>query len=734
MKISIVINTLNRLFSLPNTLEAIAKLRYKDFEVIVVDGPSIDGTEKYLEQFWANKIKIIKCPIANLAISRNVGIAHCAGDVVAFIDDDGLPEPDWLDRLVEGYEGYQNSRVAGVGGFVRDHTGYTYQAKYIRSSRDGQSEIHLGQNPFIDGCTPYAANFIGLIGVNSSFLLSALRGVGGFDEEYSYFLDETDVVVRLVDAGYQIRQIPEAEVHHKYAQSHVRDYRGIPKTLYPIARSTAYFCVKNAIPGTGIKKLFHVISAHENRMRTQIAYLESQQCLSQVEADRLREEVQRGLYEGLKDAYAYPTGRPSKQLDHQTNFLKFVGVLPLNLRKKIAFISPQYPPQICGGVGVFITHLAKYLAHQGHEVTVITPAVGESTTVDYEEGVWVHRIHINFDEDYPWPPSWPDMPSHQKRVAWFVYQELMRIDPRRNFDCVVGTIWDLDLAGVIASRRWPVVMYLVTSYALMLDSKPEWKVSHHFFEAHVKKMMDAELWAMNRVNLVLSSTQQILKDIELAYSGKVMPQKTACVPFGIPPIREMILKKQMSQEVTLLFVGRFEYRKGIDLLLQILPALMNEYEHFHATLVGQTDIGQKNQDGDWSQFQSRYQGESWWPRISCLGEVGDEELMAAYAQADIFIAPSRYESFGLIYLEAMRQALPCIGFNVGGVPEVVIDGETGFLVELENIESLERSVRVLIEDSQLRKNFGNAGFKKFEQMFTLETFANNFMAEIYEVK
>jgi glycosyltransferase involved in cell wall biosynthesis len=326
------------------------------------------------------------------------------------------------------------------------------------------------------------------------------------------------------------------------------------------------------------------------------------------------------------------------------------------------------------------------------------------------------------------------MPNHQKRVAWLVYQELMRIDPRRNFDCVVGTIWDLDLAGVIASRRWPVVMYLVTSYALMLDSKPEWKGSHHFFEAHVKKMMDAELWAMNRVNLVLSSTQQILKDIELSYSGGVAPQKIACVPFGIPQIKAIKRVKTLSHEITLLFVGRFEYRKGIDLLFQILPTLMNEYEHLQVILVGQIVIGKNDQDGEWHQFQARYQGESWWHRITCLGEVDDEGLIAAYAQADIFIAPSRYESFGLIYLEAMRQALPCIGFNVGGIPEVVIDGETGFLVELENIESLERGVRVLIEDPKLRENFGIAGLKRFEKIFTLEMFANNFLAEINEVK
>lgn len=730
MKISIVINTLNRLFSLPNTLEAITKLRYHNFEVIVVNGPSTDGTGSYLEQFWSNKIKIAQCPVANLAVSRNIGIAHCAGDVVAFIDDDGLPEPDWLDQLVVGY---QNPSVAGVGGFVRDHTGYTFQVKYIRSSRDGQSEIHLDQTPFIDGCTPYEEHFVGLIGVNSSFLLTALREVGGFDEEYSYFLDETDVVVRLIDAGHQILQIPQAEVHHKYVQSDVRDYRGVPKTLYPIARSTAYFCIKNAIPGTSLGKLLNVINMHETRMSSQIAYLESQGYLSLVAAEKMRQEVRKGMFDGLSDAYAYPGGRQPEVLNHQTSFLKFVGVLPQNLRKKVVFVSPQYPPLICGGVGVFIAHLAKQLAKQGHEVTVITPAVGEFATVDFEEGVWVHRIQIHSIGN-EWPLNWPDLPNHQKSIAWSVYQELLRIDLHRNFDCVVGTIWDLDLAAVIASHRWPVVMYLVTSYALMLDSKPEWKQSHYFFEEHVKKMIDAELWAINRVNLVLSSTQQIIKDIELSYAKEVVPQKLACVPFGIPQIKAINHQKRSSDQITLLFVGRFEYRKGIDLLFQIIPTLMNQYGNLQVMLVGQMMIEKQDQDGDWYHFKLRYQTEPWWQRIRCLGEVDEQELMAAYAQADIFIAPSRYESFGLIYLEAMRHALPCIGFKVGGIPEVVIDGETGFLVELENVKSLEQSVRTLIDNPQLRENFGIAGFRRFEEVFTLETFANNFLAVINEVK
>src|ERR1700756_170392 len=99
---SIVINTLNRAQYLQDTLQSLRYLRYPHFEVVVVNGPSTDGTEGILHTH-ADFVRAETCPATNLAKSRNVGLAASRGDVIAFLDDDAIPEPDWLDRLAHAY-------------------------------------------------------------------------------------------------------------------------------------------------------------------------------------------------------------------------------------------------------------------------------------------------------------------------------------------------------------------------------------------------------------------------------------------------------------------------------------------------------------------------------------------------------------------------------------------------------------------------------------------------------
>src|SRR5688500_11135729 len=138
-RVSVVINTYNRAQSLAVTLASFSQLEYPGFEVIVVNGPSDDGTDALLEQY-SGQIKVGSCTHANLSESRNIGLALAAGDIVAFIDDDAYPDPAWLDRLVEGYD---SDEVAAVGGPVWDHTGAALQARYTFGTRLGDARVGL---------------------------------------------------------------------------------------------------------------------------------------------------------------------------------------------------------------------------------------------------------------------------------------------------------------------------------------------------------------------------------------------------------------------------------------------------------------------------------------------------------------------------------------------------------------------------------------------------------------
>jgi len=718
MKFSVIINTYNRLSSLPTTLNALRLLRYRDVEVVVVDGPSDDGTWDYLVTAWGERIKLCKCPEANLSKSRNVGIQNASGDIVCFIDDDGIPEPDWLDQLATAYS---DPRAGAVGGWVRNHTGVDYQTKYIVSDRDSVSEVLIEDPAEVPDSRPGAEKFPGVIGVNSSFRRAALLDVGGFDEEYAYYLDETDVLARLIDAGYRVTMVPSAEVHHKYAPSHIRAENGIAKSWLQIMKSTAYYVVKNALAEKPLAAVLAKVAHHKNELRRHTRWFRSEGLIDEARFDRLMAEIDEGAALGIRHAFEFPC----RQLiaAHETPKWKPLARLPSEQRVRVALVTGLYPPRPCGGVAVFMHTLAKELASVGHEVTIITQAEeGRPHTVDFEDGVWVHRLPAHDIVQSNFPEGMPDLPPSIAAFAGRVLSELDRVNARRGVQCVIGSIWDLELAAVIASGRYRTAMYLVTSYKLMQDSKPEWQQNRHYFEHHVRKMFEGEVWAINHCTTVIGSTKSIVKDISSAYGVKIPSRKTKIIPFGVPQSNQKVASKQRTPP-SLLFVGRLEERKGIGCLFDALPEIMREAPEMVVDIVGDDRISAADGETFRKRFEDRHGEDEWFSRVRFHGHVGDEKLVEFYRNCSIFVAPSKYESFGLIYLEAMRFGKPCIGTSAGGIPEVVDDGRTGILIDPDKPSELSAAVLQLVRSPKLRASMGKRGKERFERFYTAKGFA-----------
>ena len=107
-------------------------------------------------------------------------------------------------------------------------------------------------------------------------------------------------------------------------------------------------------------------------------------------------------------------------------------------------------------------------------------------------------------------------------------------------------------------------------------------------------------------------------------------------------------------------------------------------------------------------------------KVTFAGLVEQQELNTLYEHCDLFVAPSRYESFGLVYIEAMARAKPVVGCRAGGIPEVVSEGQTGLLTPPGDVSALAESICMLLGDERLRQNLGQAARKRSIELFSQE--------------
>ncbi len=107
-------------------------------------------------------------------------------------------------------------------------------------------------------------------------------------------------------------------------------------------------------------------------------------------------------------------------------------------------------------------------------------------------------------------------------------------------------------------------------------------------------------------------------------------------------------------------------------------------------------------------------------RTRILGFVPDQLRADAFAAADVFVMPSRTDSFGIVYLEAWGRGIPVIGARAGGVPEVIRHGSDGLLVEFGDVAGLARSIARLLNDRELARAMGELGRRKVMRELTWE--------------
>jgi glycosyltransferase involved in cell wall biosynthesis len=236
LTVSVVIVSRGRAAMLRRCLLGVSQLQFDSFEVIVVADPAGIGAAQGLP--FADHLKCVTFDEPNISAARNIGISHAAGEIVAFIDDDAVPEPQWLRYLTAPAA---QSDVAAMGGYVRGRNGISWQ--WTAHSLDAMGMPHPLEIDPSDATVlrPPKSRAIKTEGTNMAFRRSVLVELGGFDTAFHYYLEETDLNMRLARAGYATALVPLAEVHHGFAPNAMRTQNRVPTDLFDIGASWAVF-------------------------------------------------------------------------------------------------------------------------------------------------------------------------------------------------------------------------------------------------------------------------------------------------------------------------------------------------------------------------------------------------------------------------------------------------------------------------------------------------------------
>jgi glycosyltransferase involved in cell wall biosynthesis len=210
-----------------------------------------------------------------------------------------------------------------------------------------------------------------------------------------------------------------------------------------------------------------------------------------------------------------------------------------------------------------------------------------------------------------------------------------------------------------------------------------------------------------------------VRDVEIEKTG-ASPDKVVTVHNGIDADAYALLGERpvdLRGELGILpsarligWVGRLHPQKGLEVLLRAMACLCEHERDIHLLLVGEGELRQELER-----------------RVKALGLAGvvtlaglREDVPDLLGMVDVFVFPSFWEGFPNAVLEAMAAGRPVVATAVGGTPELVVDGETGFLVPTGDARALVHAIKVLLDDPGLGRQMGKAGHERVERSFTVE--------------
>lgn len=376
-------------------------------------------------------------------------------------------------------------------------------------------------------------------------------------------------------------------------------------------------------------------------------------------------------------------------------------------------MTKEYPPEIYGGAGVHVTELTRFMREI---VDVDVHCMG--TPRDMKD-VYVHGVD----------PALADANGAIKTLS----TGLRIAHAANNVDVAHSHTWYAGLGGHLTGLLYDVP-HVVTAHSLEPD-RP-WKREQLGGGYNVSSWSEKN--AFENADAVIAVSAGMKEAILRAYPS-ISADKIHVVLNGIDPAKWYPTEGTVLTDLgvdpskpIVAFVGRITRQKGVPHLLKAASHFDEDVQLVLCAGAPDTPEIAAETKGLVEQLQSERDGVFWVQDM-----LPAEKIREVYSAADVFVCPSIYEPLGIVNLEAMACETAVVASRVGGIPEVIVDGETGVLVDYDKTqpEAFERNLAEAVNrvagDKDLSRRLGHAGLARARNDFSWQTIAQD-TVKIYE--
>jgi glycosyltransferase involved in cell wall biosynthesis len=372
----------------------------------------------------------------------------------------------------------------------------------------------------------------------------------------------------------------------------------------------------------------------------------------------------------------------------------------------IAFLTPEYPHEKithAAGIGTSIRNLAIALVKKGYEITVIVYGQ-KSAEIFIENGVIIHTI-----ED-----------KKCRFAKWYLYRKHIqnycnKIIEEQNIDILEAPDW----TGITAfmNFRVPLVIRFHGSdtYFCHLENRPQ-KLKNYGFEK----------LAIHGAKAFIAPTA-FAGDVSKKLFG-IKNKTIKTIHYGLELERFENPNPEVYEKGLILYIGTIIRKKGVLELASIFNLVLKEHPKSRLVLIGGDSFDIATQtESTWQLMQQQFTKEAL-EQVTYLGKIPYQEVQQYIKKANVCVFPTFAETLGMVTIESMAMQKPVVNSNIGWAKELIIDGESGFLVYPKNHNEFASKINTVLDDNLLVKQIGINARQRVESLFDIEIIADKNIA------